>query len=186
MVTHRNNKRRDEPPTDPEEHRWREAQHHLHILKVVPVACERKNTLNTAAPSAHQRVNVRKLRWPTYRKHTWCRCTWCRRWRRVRSWQRSYPSAAASRFPPATTRGQHNMRHCTGHSLVFSGVCSAHLCGQGHTQEKAQDGHSKCDDGFVPDDPVRADLVHYGCHQRLQKTELPKHTHPEVRECCTL
>lgn len=41
---------RDEPPANFEEQRRREAQHHLHILKVLPVTCNKskKNVDSTS------------------------------------------------------------------------------------------------------------------------------------------
>lgn len=41
MFTYRDNERGDESPADFEEERRREAQHHLHVFEVVPVACKR-------------------------------------------------------------------------------------------------------------------------------------------------
>lgn len=38
--TYSNNDGGDEPPADLEEQRRGEAQHHLHIFKVLPVACK--------------------------------------------------------------------------------------------------------------------------------------------------
>lgn len=43
VFTYRDDDRGDESPADFEEERRREAQHHLHIFKVVPVTCDRNH-----------------------------------------------------------------------------------------------------------------------------------------------
>lgn len=45
-------------------------------------------------------------------------------------------------------------------------------CGQWNAQQESNYGHRQGDDGLVPDDPVCADLIDDGRHQRLEQTEL--------------
>lgn len=114
----------------------------------------------------------------TYRKHTWCKYTLCRRWWPRRNWQRSCPSAAANKFQPARRKTEGWVETAPGRERrvgVWRGEVTD-LSGQRHAQQEANDGHGQRDDGLVLDDPVCSDLVHDSCHQSLQQAELWRST----------